>query len=306
MLNRNNLLLVCMLVAIFNAATGQAYQPYQNFTKEPRVYTQRKSFWYEGNINGIIKRNDSGQVKWQYQLDWQYRRSSDASYIKDGNDLNILKDMSQHVLRPWIHYWAVPGKVRISASPIGHWGTWSPRAESNPVLYNTEYRSSYQITLYQKFNKLELQQRYRFEFRWDGSKQVAQNNLNDFFVKSNYTNKYRLRYNLRANYPISKSGKTYLSIWDEVFLGMGKHVSNLKVFDQNRLVALYGKKLDVPKCPMKLELGFTWQVAPKYNIDVPPTQNPSYGSYMKNNWESNLCFQVYLIFDNFHKFFTKE
>lgn len=294
-------------ILYFAALTAQTPTPYQNFSKDPRVYTGRKSFWFEGNINGTLKKTDSGRTRLQYQLDWQYRRSSDASYIKDGEHLNIFKDMSQHVLRPWLHYWAIPGKVRLSVSPIGQWGTWSPEAEG-PKMYNTEYRSTYQLTLFQKFGKLELQQRYRFEFRFNGDNQARKGGVSDMIAHDNFgpnAYKNRLRYMLRANYPISKSGDKYIALWDEVFLGMGKHVSNSKIFDQNRLVALFGKKIKNSRCPMKVELGFTWQLAPKYNIEVPVTQDITYGSYMKNNWESNLCFQVYFIFDEFHKLFKK-
>ncbi len=212
--------------------------------------------------------------------------------------------MQQHVFRPWIHYWAVPGKARLSFSPIGQWGTWTPKQEG-PHLYFTEYRSTYQLTLFQKIGKFDIQQRYRYEFRWIGKKNIAKESPADLFSKDQFFNsghKMRLRYLMRVNYPLNKSGKSYLSVWDELFIGIGKHTANNKVWDQNRLVALFGRKLNGPH-PIKIEVGLLWQVAPKYDLAVPATQTVS---YQNNNVESNLAFQVYLIFDEFHKLFQKQ
>lgn len=100
---------------------GMSQVPVQDFSTHPRVYTKRYSFWFEGNFNGTIAKDDSAKVRWQYQIDYQYRRMSDASYIKNGEYYNIFKDLFQNVIRPWIHYWLVPGKVRVSFSPKSNW-----------------------------------------------------------------------------------------------------------------------------------------------------------------------------------------
>jgi hypothetical protein len=273
----------------------------QDFSKNPRVYTKRYSFWFEGNFNGTIKKNDSGEVKLQYQIDFQHRRMSDASYIKNGEYYNIFKDPFQQVIRPWLHYW-VNKKVRLSLSPLGHWATWSPTSEG-PHIYNPEYRTSLQLTTFETIGKFNIQQRYRFEFRWIGTGISAQNYLSDVFSSADVpsTNfKERLRYCVRVNYNFNKT--TYLSLWNELLIGLGKNTANNKILDQNRVVGLFGKKYSQQKYPIKLELGFTWQLVPKYNFNVPPTQDPSYGSFQKNNWESNWALQIYLIFDEFHKF----
>lgn len=288
-------------LAVFVSAV-YAQQPIQDFSKHPRVYTKRYSFWFEGNFNGLLFKNDSGQVKWQYQIDFQYRRMADASYIKSGQYYNIFKDPFQQVVRPWLHYWIVDKKVRLSLSPIGHWATWSPTAEG-PHTYNTEYRTSSQLTFFQKIGKVDIQQRYRYEFRWIGDAVSAQNYLNDIFSSTVIPSsgfKQRLRYMIRLNYNINKTN--YISIWNELFIGLGKNTANNKILDQNRIVGLYGKKYNQQKYPVKIEIGFTWQLLPKYNMNVPPTQEPGYGSFQKNNWESNLALQIYLIFDEFHKF----
>lgn len=301
-LNKYHLLIITLLTNYI--VMSQTAAPSQDFSNHPRAYTQRKSFWFEANLNGTLKKDDSGRTKLQYQIDWQYRRAGDANFISGGQSLNIFKEMQQHVFRPWLHYWPVSGKVRLSISPIGQWGTWTPKAEGTH-LYFTEYRSTYQLTLFQKIRKFEIQQRYRYEFRWIGNKNTAKESVADLFSADKFLNpghKMRLRYLMRVNYPISKSGKSYISVWDELFVGMGKHVASNKIWDQNRVVALYGRKLNGSN-PIKVELGLLWQVAPKYDMEVPATQ--SY-SYQKNNIESNLAFQVYLIFDEFDKLFKSK
>ncbi len=276
--------------------------PYQDFSKSPRVWTPRYSFWFEGNLNGTLATYNNEQPKWQYQVDYQYRRNSDASYVEGGEHYNIFKDMTASIIRPWVHYWPIAGKMRLSASPLGNWASWTPKAEGSPEFFH-EFRSTWQLTLYDKIGKFDIQQRYRFEFRWVADKTAAAGRVSDIFSPITFSDaayRNRLRYNIRVNYPLSK--KTYLSVWDELFLGLGHHTANSKLLDQNRLVGLYGIKFNQDRYPIKLEMGFTWQVQPKYNIQIPVTHDASYGSYENSNVESNLAFQVYLIFDEFHRF----
>lgn len=280
----SSLAVVCVLPQIIQAQTT-----------DNRTYIQRKSFWFEGNFNGTIKKNEADQMTWQYQLDYQYRRGSDANNIVNGQHVNLFKDMSTNVVRPWIHYFPIPGKLRFSVSPLGHWGSWTPRAEGVQKYYH-EFRTSFQTTLYQKLGRIEFQQRYRYELRYVGAKDTAVGGIRDVFSKGGefYSNarKNRLRYLVRANIPVNKSGSSYLAIWNEVFIGLGKNVSNNKILDQNRLVCLFGKKICQDSYPMKIEIGLLWQVQPKYDLS----------EYKNQNLESNLALNVYWIFDEFHKF----
>src|ERR1700761_8355798 len=113
-----------LFIASLNPINAQTSTPVpaQNLAQDPRVNTQRKSFWFETNIGGSITANK----RWQYQIDYQYRRMADASYVVGGNHSNIFKDPYQQVFRPWIHYWAIPGQVRLSLSPLGYWSTRTP------------------------------------------------------------------------------------------------------------------------------------------------------------------------------------
>ncbi|MGZ3920685.1 MAG: DUF2490 domain-containing protein [Bacteroidia bacterium] len=291
-----------------------AQTPNYNST-DKRLNATRNSFWYEANIQGTLARYKDSAAKWQYQVDLQYRRMADANYIKDGNRYNIFADPFQHVYRPWIHYWIKPKAIRLSLSPIGYWATWTPRNEGKQLFYG-EYRICPQVTFFQKIGKLEIQQRYRFEFRIISNKDTARANggTTDYGRAMNYQEngqKMRLRYMVRFNYPLNgkstgTKGSTYLSVWNEAFIGMGANTVDTKMFDQDRVVVLLGRYLKC-KYPIKVEVGYTWQYAPKYDIAIAPGQvkGGAY-DYGKLNWEANNALQVYLICDDFHKFGFKK
>jgi len=315
-----------------------AQQPVQNFTNHPRSFYQQNMFWFEGNLNGTISRYktgaDSGATKWQYQLDIQYRRQADASFIKGGNYDNIFKQMYQTVYRPWIHYWAVPKRLRLSISPIGYWATWTPVAEApanngatqlngknNGVLplFFHEYRTSLQLTFFYSLGKRwDFQQRYRVELRWVGKNQNSIASDPDSFLPTqdiftNYdgtftsvSNKYRLRYQVRGTYNLNDAKTKYITAWDELFIGMGSNTPTTKIFDQNRVIAMYGQKFNTAKYPVEVQLGLTWVCQPKLNYNVPPTQPNSYGSLNKSNFVQVLALQAYVILPEFHKFKKKE
>ena len=118
--------LILSFILFIHCFSSAQVVPVQNFGSEPRAYTQRKSFWTEFNISGTISKDK----RWQYQMDYQYRSMSDASYIQGGQTGNIFKEPYQQVLRPWIHYWLIPGALRFSLSPIGYWVTWTPGVET--------------------------------------------------------------------------------------------------------------------------------------------------------------------------------
>ncbi len=315
-----------------------AQVPVQNFTNHPREFYQQNMFWFEGNLNGTLSQYktgaDSGAVKWGYQMDIQYRRQADASFIKGGNTDNIFKQAYQNVYRPWIHFWAVPKKVRLSVSPIGYWATWTPVAEApsnngatelngknNGVapLFNHEYRTSLQVTFFNNVSKRwEFSTRYRFEFRWVGKNQNSISSDPDSFLptqdiftnyKSTFTsvsNKYRLRIQQMARFNLAKDRSKYLMAWDELFIGMGSNTPTTKLFDQNRVIALYGQKFNSAKYPVEVQIGLTWVCQAKLNYNVPPTQTSLYGSLNKSNYVNVLALQLYVILPEFHKFKKRD
>lgn len=302
-----------MAIILFTTK-GYSQTPNYNST-DKRINAYRNSFWFEGNLNGTIARHQDSSAKWQYQLDLQYRRMADANYVKGGQKMNIFADPSQHVYRPWIHYWIKPKAVRLSLSPIGYWATWTPSKEGSQQFYS-EYRVCPQITFFQKINKLEIQQRYRYEFRWLSNKTTALHNggLQDYGGGDNFVHngqKMRLRYMLRMNLPLNgkstgTKGSLYLSAWNELFVGLGANTVDTKLLDQDRFVFLIGKYFK-SSYPIKVEIGYTLQYAPKYDITVADGQesNGTY-DYNKLNWELNNCFQVYFICDDFHALFKRK
>jgi hypothetical protein len=321
-------IVICFLAfSLFQTATF-SQTPVQNFGTHPRAFTERKSFWTEFNFMGTLSKDN----RWQYQMDYQYRRSADASYIEGGSHGNIFKQAYQQVFRPWIHYWLVPGAVKLSLSPIGYWVTWTPTDET--ALYPNkdgastgqtvypEFRFSPQIMTYHNIGRVQFIQRYRYEFRYQGERRAAKNNLSDFSAGDNfaktpisdqtsdwYGNNHlgRLRIQMRLQVPLNKpkvEDKTfYINAWNEIFIATGPRVSNSKLLNQNRVIALLGYRFN-GAVPIRLEGGISYQTIFQYNMNTPPT-NPNV-TYQKNNVENNTAFTLYVVFDEFHKLFSKK
>jgi hypothetical protein len=324
---RINLLL--SFAALFSDLHSQTNYDAQYLASHPRIYTRRSCFWFEGNLNFDLSQNK----RLQFQLDYQYRRTSDPSYIKDGSN-NMFKDRFQTVYRPWIHYWIKPGAIRFSLSPIGYWISWVNGAEAQnyaPTKGNAgnygsvvfpEFRICPQIMTVQKFGRVDYFNRFRYEFRFQGKRTLADDDLSDYGKgyafnpapvgnpnndSTGISRSQRLRWQLRLQVPLSSSTRKntlYVNAWNELFLSFGKYVSTAKVLNQDRVVAMLGYKWN-GRIPIKLEMGVTEQIQFFYNIKTPPTQ-PSTVNYNKQNVELNTALQVYLIFDSFQELFKKK
>lgn len=307
---RKEFTLMLLLLSLMSLSQTPNYN-----ATDKRINAYRNSFWFEANLSGTIARYADSAAKWQYQIDLQYRSMADANYVKNGQKNNIFSDPYQQVYRPWIHYWIKPKTVRLSLSPIGYWATWTPSKETGGRLFYSEYRICPQLTLFQKVGKLEIQQRYRYEFRWQSTKVNAEHaspadySLGDNFVHNG--EKMRMRYLLRLNMPLNgkstgTKGSLYLSAWNEVFIGLGANTNNTKLLDQDRFVFMIGKYFK-SSFPVKLEVGYTLQYLPKYDTDVAAGQSADGPyNYGKLNWEMNSCVQVFLICDDFHSLFKKR
>jgi hypothetical protein len=327
-LNINFTLIFCFFLAV--AGFAQTQTPVQDFNSDPRAYTTRKSFWTEFNLGGSL----STDKRWQYQMDYQYRRAADASYIQGGSHGNIFKEAQQQVFRPWIHYWVVPGSVRLSLSPIGYWITWTPTEETDTYPNKDgkttgqsvfpEFRICPQVTTIHNIGKAQFIQRFRYEFRYLGERRAADNNISDFNKGYNFdatdvgnqsaslgwygnNRAGRLRIQTRFQMPLNNSKITektlYVNAWNELFIMDGSHVKNDKLLNQNRFVAMLGYRFP-GEVPLKIEAGITYQTLFFYNMNVPPTN--SNVTYQKANVENNTAFTIYLICDEFHKLFRKK
>lgn len=79
------------LLALLISLMSLSQTPNYNST-DRRVNSNRNSFWFEANLNGTISGYTDSSTKFQYLLDLQYRRMSDANYIVDGQKANIFAD----------------------------------------------------------------------------------------------------------------------------------------------------------------------------------------------------------------------
>ncbi|HSY62610.1 MAG TPA: DUF2490 domain-containing protein [Cytophaga sp.] len=297
--------------------------PVQNFAAHPRAYTHRHSAWSEINFTGSI---DSAQ-RWQYQIDYQYRRMSDASW-SGGNTADIFKNPYQQVLRPWIHYWVIPKRVRLSLSPLGYWITYSGPDEGQLYKVNgqnqgttvqPEFRICPQVTVNNQIGRLLFSNRYRYEFRFVGNRQQQSGGFfddlgdgysfypNNIGSGSGSSHQGRFRWQIRAQLLLNskkmQKNSIYLNVWNELFLAMGKSVDFSKMLNQDRLVGLVGWKLPTAY-PIRLEAGVTFQTVYQYNLGV-PANNPNI-TYGNRNVELNTAYTVYIIFDEFHTMFSKK
>jgi hypothetical protein len=264
---------------------------------------KRNSFWTENLFIGPIK------GKFKYQLDYQYRRMSDASDA-EGASLNMFKNPAQHVYRPWVHY-QMNDNVRFSISPLGFWETYTPAVEAGGVKkIQPEYRICPQVTLNNKFGRMSIDQRYRYEYRMFGLK-VPDTSNNEFGYAqghefSGLANKNRFRYFIRATIPLGNHQKLeektlYIVAWNEIFLGFGGNTNNDKIWDQNRTFCLLGykPKMDVP---MRFEAGYGLQYANRFSSSSSNGVLTETGHHL----EKNNIFQVFVIFENFNKLFVRK
>ena len=325
----------------------------QNQANHPRAYDTRQSFWTEINVQGSITKDR----RWQYQMDLQYRRMSDANNIPGGNYSNIFKNPYQQVYRPWIHYWVVPGSIRLSLSPIGYWATWTApdegatfknatanKAQTGVGTFQNEFRTCPQVTFVNNTGRFTFFTRLRYEFRWQAARTADKSNdaadIFDFNKSAwdfntntstpysagaaGYGAGHKGRIRLQGRMQVLLTTKTmqkntiYFNGWDELFIGVGRHVGYNQNLDQNRTVAMLGYKLPT-EFPIRIEAGVTYQMvfnsgaAAQYTVTGPGTAGytgtsggaPIATNATKNN-ELNTAYTVYVIFDEFHTLFKRK
>jgi hypothetical protein len=263
-----------------------------------RDYDPNHMLWLNMQLNGKIK------GKFSYGLDLEMRRQADPAHPYDpgttvgNNRWDIIKHPYQDAIRPWIHY--QPNEnIRLSWSPVTWFGTWSFPINGK-TTYQPEYRTSPQITFFQKLGRVQFTHRYRYEFRFYGVKTQDTNPGDPTGPSSSYsfleTNRQnRFRYLLRAVIPLNNTklekGTFYIMASCELFMSMGKNVPSNKVFDQTRSYLVLGYKFH-PE--VRLEVGYMNQTAFRMNNKA------------KNNVDLNNNLAVSIIFDNFNSFFKRK
>lgn len=295
-MKKSILVILALVYLMTNGANAQ--------TTDSRTVNPRNSFWTETVINGPIK----GKFKWQ--MDLQYRRTSDPEDIAGGSS-NMFKNNFQHVYRPWIHY-QLNDNVRFSLSPLGFWETYTSAVESGSTRkVQPEFRICPQLTLTNKlFDRVNIDQRYRFEYRMLGNKVTTDKaEFTDYSLGSDFPmsgRKTRMRYFVRATLPLNhktlEKNTFYLVAWNELFVAFGKNTSNDKIWDQNRTFCLLGYKPNWER-PVRFELGYGMISKNTFSSKIDAN-----GQFVETGHiiEKNNILQVYIIVENFNKLIKKE
>lgn len=204
------------------------------FAQSPRIHTQNANGWYM--YNGDHNVSD----RWGVHLEAQWRAH------------DIIAGKQQLLLRTGVNYYfssqafATVGYCFVETYPYGEF----PVKAAYP-----EHRLWEQVQLKNVYNRFEVVNRFRLEQRW--LKLPVSNNGEYVPGDAVYVNRARLLN--RVSVPLK--GKTitdkslYLSLYDEIMLGFGKHVG-YNIFDQNRAYIALGYK--IPKVG-RLEVGFLEQ-----------------------------------------------
>ena len=173
---------------------------------------------------------------WGLHLEVQNRRADSG------------RDWQQLLLRPGVNYALHPN---LSFSAGWAYVKTYPYGDHPAVHAFPENRAWEQVVYTGKALGLEWQNRLRLEQRWIGEMK----NTSTGWDVNRWRYENRIRYMLRTTVPLTENKKTYLALWDEVFVNFGSNVAG-NTFDQNRAFAGVGRKLTDPT---RVELGFMEQ-----------------------------------------------
>lgn len=173
--------------------------------------------------------NQKINKKWNWWNEVQYR------------NYDFLGDVQQLLLRTGIGYDLDENKINILMG-YAHISSYNYIGSSENKTISNENRIYQQLTLKNRYNRFYFSHRYRTEQR---------------FFKNDF--KFRFRYFLSCNIPITKSEMTkhafYASFYNEIFLQ-----GETPFFDRNRGYAAIGY---VIKPDLKVEVGYMNQMLEK-------------------------------------------
>jgi hypothetical protein len=199
------------------------------------------------NTNGWFVFNADVAVndKWAVLFDASARRSGTfdepmANFVRGG----LAYELSDHL------------RVAVGAN----WSRTYPYGEL-PVAYPaTERRIWQQAVVSHEVGRLDVSHRYRLEQRFRGRRNDPAVDQIDFWERSN-----RFRYQVRGTLPLSgdaiEPGEAYVSLANELFVGIGRNVQ-YNIFDQNRAGVSLGYRLTRT---WRTEVGFLEHVIFKAN-----------------------------------------
>lgn len=205
-----------------------------SYAQEQRLRDDNSIGWLA--YTGILKIHP----KFALHTEYQWRRV-------DG-----LKNPQQSLLRTGVNY-ALRKDVSLNAGYA--FAETSPYGDYPNANAFSEHRIFEQIVLKNPIGKADVSHRFSLEQRFL-EKFITQNGV----TKTDWVFLNRMRYRLRTEIPIYKNGADNNSVsiilLDEVFVGFGKNVG-VNVFDQNRLAALVGYKVNKN---VKIEAGYLSQI----------------------------------------------
>ncbi|HEU0110086.1 MAG TPA: DUF2490 domain-containing protein [Flavisolibacter sp.] len=185
--------------------------------------------------------------KWSIHFDAQVRSTDELEHVQ-----TLL-------LRPGVNY-HINKKISVTAG----YGFIDNRRNINGVTgYVTEHRTWQQLLFAHKWSVIQTSHRFRLEQRF---LPVADINDNELHVTHHETAN-RLRYFIRNVVPLQNAGLFtkgfFFALQDELFLNTGnKKIVNGKTFDQNRLYAAIGYRLE---SKIDLEAGYMHQYSKTAN-----------------------------------------
>jgi Protein of unknown function (DUF2490) len=262
---------------------------FYGFSQSPRNYYHIGNGWTDINVSGKIK----GKFSWQ--IENQHRREDmQGDYNAATTTGNIYHNLNQNPFRPYVHYQPNPN-IRFSLMPLGWIGS-NRFKDGKPSAFFSELRIAPQVILTQTIGRVRFDTRLRYEFRWIGQNQDVANKSflygGDF---STTTFRERFRFQLKTTIPLNHpkmDDKTwYFQAYDEIFVGVGKNVANTNLFDQNRILAGFGYKINKF---MAFEASYMQQSIYRFN------------NATKDNVDLNNILQLNIAVTNVDQLFAKK
>lgn len=202
-------------------------------SQNTRIIDYNSIGWYNIFVTKKINQKWSAHLEYQWRRD-EYLLHGQQSLLRLGINYKINQKLTARFGYGWIETYPY-GSINLQATGKTF----------------TEHRAFQALLSNDQMGLLEIQHRLMLEQRWIGRYTKADINIEDDYVFIN-----RMRYMLRLQMPLGKKqiddNTFYAALYDEIFIQFGKNVQE-NIFDQNRLSALIGYKLNKY---FKLEIGY--------------------------------------------------
>jgi hypothetical protein len=160
--------------------------------------------------------------------------------LRLGGQEPVLRNV---LLRPGMSF-ALNDRVRLGAGyALSH---QDPSDAALPT--ELEHRIWQTVQLSHRARNAQISHRFRLEQRFHGERESHS-------APRTWSSSGRARYSLRSTVPLSSSGRSWISVGDEMFLGFGGS-AGAPAFDQNRAHLAFGTRL-APA--LRVEAGYLYQ-----------------------------------------------